>query len=245
MAEGPPRKRVALDHSQALSLLPTAPAPPAPFLEAPTLRLEGAHASLVLSCAFSPSGALLASASRDRSVALWSLGASCAHACSLRGHKGAVLRVAWLPEGGGPPLLATASADATCAVWDAEAGALVRTLKGHARIVNDVCSARRGGAPLLASASDDGALREWRQQRARPAASSLHHPHPRTPARARARPLIFTHAHTHTRTPPSYARSAVGCAVAPRGGGGGGARRAPVAELRHGRGGVAGAVRGH
>ena len=152
----PPSKRAHLDAQ--LMVLPTTTTPAAPsFLEFPTLRLEGAHVGLVLSCAFSPSGRQLASSSRDRSVALWSIGASCSHACSLKGHKGAVLRVAWLAEAG---QLATASADGNAAVWDSEAGALVRTLKGHGKIVNDVCASRRG-APLLASASDDGGLRAF------------------------------------------------------------------------------------
>ena len=153
--DAPPSKRAHLDAQ--LMVLPAAASAPAAssFLEFPTLRLEGAHAGLVLSCAFSPSGHTLASSSRDRSIALWSIGPSCAHASSLRGHKGAVLRVAWLGAAG---QLASASADGTAAVWDTEAGALVRTLRHGTRIVNDVCASQRG-APLLASASDDGGLR--------------------------------------------------------------------------------------
>lgn len=188
MDGAPPSKRAHLD-AQLMVLPAAAPAAASSFLEFPTLRLEGAHAGLVLSCAFSPSGHTLASSSRDRSIALWSIGPNCAHASSLRGHKGAVLRVAWLGAAG---QLASASADGTAAVWDTEAGALVRTLRHGTRIVNDVCASQRG-APLLASASDDGGLRACQLA---PAAFSVraraHVPHPQKHSRphpTRATPL--------------------------------------------------------
>ena len=86
----------------------------------------------------------------------------CANTLSIRGHKNGVTSVAWLPLAHGD-LLATASADKTGGVWDAESGARVRTLAGHARIVNDICSARGGASapPLLVTASDDCTAKVW------------------------------------------------------------------------------------
>ena len=77
---------------------------------------------------------------------------------SLRGHKNAVLRVAWLPAS--TQQLATASADRTCILWDAPTGSRVRVFSGHERIVNDVAASHTPSC-LLASASDDGACILW------------------------------------------------------------------------------------
>ena len=105
-------------------------------------------------------------------AALWDYRGGCANTLSLRGHKNAVLRVAWLAAGAGQ--LATASADRTCAVWDAPSGARLRTLTGHERIVNDVAAgaAREAGSHALASASDDGSVLLW-DARARRAAGAV------------------------------------------------------------------------
>jgi Prp8 binding protein len=126
------------------------------------------HAATLLSTPtnYTPRSAL------PRLAALWDYRGGCANTLSLRGHKNAVLRVAWLAAGAGQ--LATASADRTCAVWDAPSGARLRTLTGHERIVNDVAAgaAREAGSHALASASDDGSVLLW-DARARRAAGAV------------------------------------------------------------------------
>ena len=75
----------------------------------------------------------------------------------LAGHKNAVLEVHWLPDG---QSLASASADKTVALWDANKGKRTKKLAGHTGVVNSVHVARRGD-PLIVSGSDDGTVRLW------------------------------------------------------------------------------------
>jgi WD40 repeat protein len=49
----------------------------------------------------------------------------------LTGHAGAIASVKFSKMGG---LLASASADKTAKIWDAQSGQLLRTLKGHAKV---------------------------------------------------------------------------------------------------------------
>ena len=130
------------------------------------------HTRALRGCTASLSQTTPNTASFSPLAALWDYRGGCANTLSLRGHKNAVLRVAWLAAGAGQ--LATASADRTCAVWDAPSGARLRTLTGHERIVNDVAAgaAREAGSHALASASDDGSVLLW-DARARRAAGAV------------------------------------------------------------------------
>ena len=85
--------------------------------------LEG-HTRWVTSVAFSPDGALLASASRDNTVRVWDA-ATGAAVKTLEGHTQEVMSVAFSPDGA---LLASASWDNTVRVWDAATGAAVKTI---------------------------------------------------------------------------------------------------------------------
>ncbi|TQV92554.1 hypothetical protein V2A60_009030 [Cordyceps javanica] len=146
-----------------------------------TLVLEG-HDSEIKSCAFSPSGAHLATCSRDKSVWIWEdIGASeeddeWETIAVLNEHEGDVKAVAWCPDVPGrnarrrysPDVLASASYDNTLRVWrednDGE-WVCVAVLEGHEQTVWGVQweSRPRPGDrfPRLLSYSADATIRIW------------------------------------------------------------------------------------
>lgn len=133
-------------------------------LEAPNLLLTG-HSSTVTSLAFNTAGDFLASASRDKTILLWSVGSSgCENTALIRGHKNAVLDICWSSDG---TQLYSVSADKNGGIWDVASGQRVRTLQGHSKIVNAVSGNRRL-SPLVATASDDGFCKLWDTRSRRP-----------------------------------------------------------------------------
>ncbi|KAG5913699.1 hypothetical protein E4U53_004801 [Claviceps sorghi] len=147
-----------------------------------TLVLEG-HDSEVKCCAFAPSGAYLATCSRDKSVWIWEdIGASEADdewetVAVLNEHEGDVKAVAWCPDVParnarprqyGPDVLASASYDNTVRIWREDADGewvCVAVLDGHEGTVWAIEWEQRPSAggrfPRLASASADGTIRLW------------------------------------------------------------------------------------
>ena len=74
---------------------------------------------------------MLATASADKTVRLWSLREATAEPRILRGHEGTVHGVAFSPDG---QVLATASADKTVRLWSLrDPTAEPRILQGHRR----------------------------------------------------------------------------------------------------------------
>jgi WD40 repeat protein len=129
---------------------------------APPRLLQG-HSDRVISLDFSADGSLLASASRDGMVRLWSLKESGkdskktdkqSKTVVIQEPKG-VLRVVFSPDS---QLIATANRDRTVKLWDHQ-GQLMRTLIGHSDRVNAVVFSPDG--LLIASASDDKTVKLW------------------------------------------------------------------------------------
>jgi Prp8 binding protein len=153
------------------------------------MQLTG-HGAEVFTVKFSPAAGgpqqqqaagapVLASGGADRCVMLWrprSEGdaeeddgaggapgewASCA---LMRGHRNAVLEVAWFADGA---TLASAGADGAVRLWDASCGLQVRQLARGVRGAVNACAAH--GAQLLAAGGDDGLVRVWDGRQRRPA----------------------------------------------------------------------------
>ncbi|PWN22657.1 WD40 repeat-like protein [Microstroma glucosiphilum] len=113
------------------------------------------HTRAISSLSFSPDGTLLASASADKTVRIWSLRTG-QLVETLKGHGGGISDVAWSPCG---RYLATASDDKTVGVWNALSGYDLRRLIGHTSYV--FCVAYSPQSNLIVSGSFDETVRLW------------------------------------------------------------------------------------
>jgi WD40 repeat protein len=131
-------------------------------------RLQG-HTAEVISVAFSPDGATLASASRDQSVRLWDVKTRQSLGHPLTGHTDWVFSVAFSPDG---TTLASASIDATVRLWDVKTRQpLGSPLMGHTEGVVSVAFSPDG--TMLASAGRDQSVRLWDARTRQPLGSPL------------------------------------------------------------------------
>ncbi|MFJ4091283.1 helix-turn-helix domain-containing protein [Kitasatospora sp. NPDC089913] len=117
-------------------------------------RLLG-HTGPVNSCSISPDGRLLATASSDETVRLWSL-PDRRPAATLTGHNSAVRAVTFSPDG---RLLASAGSDGTVRLWDVEQRRPPVVLRGHVGPVRSVAFAPDGRT--VVSGGADRTVRVW------------------------------------------------------------------------------------
>jgi len=123
-------------------LPPEATLPRATYRDDSKWTLEG-HLGSVWCCCFSPDGKLVASGGTGGLIKVWTL-ATGLEKCTLLGHKGAVLCIAWSQytsiTGDGPPSvygrIVSGGEDKTVKVWDTVTGLLVATCYGHVGGVN-------------------------------------------------------------------------------------------------------------
>ncbi|HZO89320.1 MAG TPA: WD40 repeat domain-containing protein [Chthonomonadaceae bacterium] len=105
--------------------------------------------------AFSPDGQILATASHDATIKLWSVPTG-KTLRTLTGHTDAIWIVAFSPDG---KFLATGSLDDTARLWEVSTGKCLHTLRGHTLSVHSVAFSPDG--KLLATGSYDDAIRLW------------------------------------------------------------------------------------
>lgn len=109
-------------------------------------------------------GTLLASCSSDLTIKLWDPSDEYKNIRTLPGHDHSVSAVRFIPSGaaGAPSsgnLLVSASRDKTLRIWDVSTGYCVKTLRGHADWVRDVCPSLDGR--FLLSVGNDQTGRLW------------------------------------------------------------------------------------
>jgi len=119
------------------------------------------HGEAVISVAFSPDGAHMASGSGDTTVRFWDVKTETPHHTCV-GHKHWVLCIAWSPNG---KKLASGCKNSEIRLWDPETGNQVgRTLSGHKQWITWLAWEpihRNAECRRLASSSKDGSVRIW------------------------------------------------------------------------------------
>ncbi|MDJ0903971.1 MAG: hypothetical protein QNJ55_34810 [Xenococcus sp. MO_188.B8] len=112
------------------------------------------HSLGVWGVSFSPDGQILASASQDCTVKLWTRDGTLLN--TLKDHSDRVLSVSFSPNG---QILASASEDRTIKIWSIK-GILLKTLEGHSEKVLSVKFSPDG--QTIASSSWDHTVKLWR-----------------------------------------------------------------------------------
>ena len=108
--------------------------------------------------AWSPDGTRLGGGGSDGCVYVWDA-TDGTLLLRLVGHKGAVMSVAWSPDGNWLASAGGGSEGGELFVWEAHSGERVRTLAGHPGVVSAVAGSPSG--ELLISGGSDGMLRWW------------------------------------------------------------------------------------
>ncbi|GIQ81879.1 hypothetical protein KIPB_002916, partial [Kipferlia bialata] len=113
------------------------------------------HSKKAVSVSFSPTSDLVASASFDNTIRLWTPTVR-GDSIYRRGHTSPIRQVAFSEQG---DELVTASDDKTAKVWDVEGLKFKYTLTGHTNWVRAASFCPDGR--LIATASDDSTIRVW------------------------------------------------------------------------------------
>eukprot|EP01005_Ploeotia_sp_CARIB1_P001922 NODE_82_length_1686_cov_525.660038_g80_i0.p1 GENE.NODE_82_length_1686_cov_525.660038_g80_i0~~NODE_82_length_1686_cov_525.660038_g80_i0.p1 ORF type:complete len:455 (-),score=115.37 NODE_82_length_1686_cov_525.660038_g80_i0:242-1606(-) len=113
------------------------------------------HCGTVFGCAFSSDGALMVSASKDKTLKVWKVQSnSLVH--TLEGHSGPVLACTFSPIGNE---IVSASDDHTLRKWDSTSGSSIGVLNGHTLPV--YCCVYSPDGHVIASGAGDTTVRTW------------------------------------------------------------------------------------
>lgn len=116
------------------------------------------HTHYVMQIAINPKdNNTFASASLDRTLKVWQLGASTAN-FTLEGHEKGVNCVDYY-HGGDKPYLISGADDRLVKIWDYQNKTCVQTLEGHAQNISAVCF--HPELPVILTGSEDGTVRVW------------------------------------------------------------------------------------
>jgi U3 small nucleolar RNA-associated protein 13 len=114
-----------------------------------------AHEKDINCLAISPNDQIIASASQDKTIKLWS-GSDLSAVATLTGHKRGVWKVRFSPV---DKVLLSCSGDRTVKLWSLQDFSIIRTLEGHtASVLNAIFI---NHATQIVSSSSDGLLRLW------------------------------------------------------------------------------------